>query len=153
ARLFAEAGSAASAPVIRALDRAAEAERTRLGCEGQVRGQLLIVIDQLDELFGPDLAPELRAAFARLLTVLAETGRVWLLATLRADLYERFLVEPGLLASRQAERRTISRPRVRRSWLRSSANRRKPPSSSSRRMRRPAKGSTSACCARPIGPT
>ena len=98
ARLFAEAGSAASAPVIRALDRAAEAERTRHGYEHQVRAHLLIVIDQLDELFGPDVAPELRTAFARLLTVFAETGQVWLLATLRADLYERFLAEPSLLA-------------------------------------------------------
>ena len=34
----------------------------------------------------------------RLLASLVETGQVWLLATLRADLYERFLAEPGLLA-------------------------------------------------------
>src|SRR5215469_1886362 len=102
ARLFAEAGSAASAPVIRALDRAAEKERTRHAYECPVRAQLLIVIDQLDELFGPDVAPETRAAFARLLTVFAETGQVWLLATLRADLYERFLAEPALLALKTA---------------------------------------------------
>jgi tetratricopeptide (TPR) repeat protein len=98
ARLFAEAGSAARAPVTRALERAAQAERIRQGFARQVRAQLLIVIDQLDELFAPDVAPELRTVFVRLLAGLAETGQVWLLATLRADLYERFLAEPGLLA-------------------------------------------------------
>ncbi len=98
ARLFTEAGSAASAPVTRALERAAEAERARQGYARPVRAQLLIVIDQLDELFGPDVPPELRAVFARLLAALAGTGQVWLLATLRADLYERFLAEPALVA-------------------------------------------------------
>jgi eukaryotic-like serine/threonine-protein kinase len=98
ARLFSEAGSAASAPVKRALERASEAERTRLGFARQIRAQLLIVIDQLDELFAPDVTPDQRGVFARLLVDLAQTGDVWLLATLRADLYERFLAEPALVA-------------------------------------------------------
>jgi tetratricopeptide (TPR) repeat protein len=96
--LFAEAASAASVPVIGALDRAAVAERARHGYQRDLRGGLVIVIDQLDELFGPEVTPEERSTFARLLTVFAETGRVWLLATLRADLYERFLAEPALMA-------------------------------------------------------
>ncbi|MBV8589581.1 MAG: tetratricopeptide repeat protein [Acetobacteraceae bacterium] len=98
ARLFTEAGSAAIAPVTRALERAAEAERSRQGSSRQFRAQLLIVVDQLDELFAPNVAAEQRALFVRILTGLVETGQVWLLATLRADLYERFLAEPGLLA-------------------------------------------------------
>jgi len=98
ARLFTEAGSAASAPVIRALERAAEAERVRQGFARPLHAQLLIVIDQLDELFGADVTPDQRCIFARLLAALAATGQVWLLATLRADLYERFLAEPDLLA-------------------------------------------------------
>jgi tetratricopeptide (TPR) repeat protein len=102
ARLFGEAGSAASAPVMHALERAAETERIRQGYERQLRAQLLILVDQLDELFGPDVSPEQRAAFAQLLAVLAGTGQVWLLATLRADLYERFLAEPALLALKSA---------------------------------------------------
>src|SRR5712691_6451305 len=83
---------------MRALQRAADAERGRQGSARQFRAQLLIVIDQLDELFAPNVAPEQRALFVRLLASLAETGQIWLLATLRADLYERFLAEPGLLA-------------------------------------------------------
>jgi hypothetical protein len=39
-----------------------------------------------------------RTAFAALLGHFATTGRVWIVATLRADLYERFLGEPALLA-------------------------------------------------------
>ncbi len=102
ARLFMEAGSAASVPVTRALERASEAERTRQGFARQMRAQLLIVIDQLDELFAPDVTPDERGVFARLLVALAETGHVWLLATLRADLYERFLAEPALVALKTA---------------------------------------------------
>jgi eukaryotic-like serine/threonine-protein kinase len=98
ARLFTEAASAASAPILRALERASEAERVRQAYARQLRARLLIVIDQLDELFGPDVTQDQRCAFARLLAVLAGTGQVWLLATLRADLYERFLAEPDLMA-------------------------------------------------------
>jgi eukaryotic-like serine/threonine-protein kinase len=102
ARLFTEAGPAASAPVTRALERASEAERTRQGFARQMRAQLLIVIDQLDELFAPDVTPDQRGGFARLLGAFAQTGQVWLLATLRADLYERFLAEPALVALKSA---------------------------------------------------
>ncbi len=98
ARLFTEAGSAASAAVTRALERAAEGERARQGSARQFSAQLLIVIDQLDELFALNVVAEQRARFVRLLASLVETGKIWLLATLRADLYERFLDEPGLLA-------------------------------------------------------
>jgi tetratricopeptide (TPR) repeat protein len=98
ARLFTEAAFAASAPILRALYRTSEAERKRQGFARQLEARLVIVIDQLDELFGPDVTPDQRGVFARLLMALAQTGRVWLLATLRADLYERFLAEPDLMA-------------------------------------------------------
>jgi hypothetical protein len=153
ARLFAEASSAASTPVTRALARAAETEAAQQGYARPVRAQLLIVVDQLDELFGPDVTAEQRAAFARLLAVLAETGQVWLLATLRADLYERFLAELPCWHLRPVERPMISRPRVRRSWPRSCASLRKRPGSSSRPIQRLASSSTNACYVRPSGPT
>ncbi len=98
ARLFVEAGPAAVSPVTRTLERAGEAERAQQGYVRPICARLLIVVDQLDELFGPDVTPDERAIFVRLLAGLAATGQVWLLATLRADLYERFLAEPGLLA-------------------------------------------------------
>ena len=57
----------------------------------------MLVVDQLDELFGREVAADERARFAHLLALFVETGRVWVVATLRADLYERFLADPVLL--------------------------------------------------------
>jgi hypothetical protein len=98
AELMRHAGAAAVTPVIRALDRIGETERRRQGFDRPVRIDLVILIDQLDELFAADVDAADRACFAALLSDLAATGRVWMLATLRADLYERFLGEPALLA-------------------------------------------------------
>ena len=87
----------------RAGDTCARACQPRPNGSGRVSrakfaAQLLIVVDQLDELFAPDVTPDQRGVFARLLVALGQTGDVWLLATLRADLYERFLAEPALFA-------------------------------------------------------
>ena len=54
------------------------------------------MVDQLDELFAAKSARR-RARFAKLVAKLVATGQVWVVATLRTDLYERFLREPGLL--------------------------------------------------------
>jgi tetratricopeptide (TPR) repeat protein len=62
----------------------------------------VILVDQLDELFGDHVVATERAAFARLLKLFAESGRIWLIATLRADLYDHFLAEPDLLALKSA---------------------------------------------------
>jgi tetratricopeptide (TPR) repeat protein len=97
ASLFAHADATAVGPVRRALERVGEAEKARQGYSRPLRVDLVLVIDQLDELFGNDVAATERAQFARLLALFVETGRVWVVATLRADLYERFLTEPVLL--------------------------------------------------------
>ena len=68
------------------------------GYDRPVRADLLIVIDQLDELFAGEVSEAERTRFAKLIAHLVATGRVWVIATLRADLYERFLKEPDLLA-------------------------------------------------------
>lgn len=98
AGLLAHAGAAATAPILNALERVGRAERARHGYQRAVEAHLILLVDQLDELFAPDLATEQRETFVRLLQLLVETGRVWVLATLRADLYDRFLAEPALLA-------------------------------------------------------
>jgi hypothetical protein len=84
-------------PIMHTLDRIAEFERAKSGYERPVSAQLLLVIDQLDELFADVVSEDERQAFARVLAHLAGTGRTWILATLRADLYERFLKQPELL--------------------------------------------------------
>ncbi|MCJ7529369.1 MAG: ATP-binding protein, partial [Methyloceanibacter sp.] len=98
AGLFAHADETSAKPILRALDRIAETEAQRSGHDRPVRADLLIVVDQLDELFGGGISEEMRARFATLIAHLVATGRVWVIATLRADLYERFLKEPELLA-------------------------------------------------------
>ena len=57
---------------------------------------MLLVVDQLDELFGADIGNDVRARFAQLLGLLARSGRVWVVATLRADLFEHFLLQKDL---------------------------------------------------------
>ena len=96
--LFAHADETCAKPIVRALDRVAEAEAKESGHDRAVRADLLIVVDQLDELFAGTVSDEERARFAKLLSLLVATGRVWVITTLRADLYERFLKEPDLLA-------------------------------------------------------
>ncbi len=96
-RLLAHGDETAARPIVGALERIGEAEREKSGYERPVRANLLLVVDQLDELFSGDAQTGDVAAFATLLAALAATGRVWIVATLRADLYERFLREPALL--------------------------------------------------------
>ena len=61
-----------------------------------MRAELLLVVDQLDELFASDTPEQQRRQFSRLLAVLLATDRVWVIATLRADLYERVLEDRDL---------------------------------------------------------
>ena len=95
--LMRHADSTVAVPILHALDRVAEQERARTGHERAVSAHLLLVIDQLDELFGPGLMENERSAFCRTLSLLSATGRVWVIGTLRADLYEQFLKQPDLL--------------------------------------------------------
>jgi len=98
ADLLRHGSAAAVMPLIRTLDRIGEAARVHQGYERSVRVDLVVLVDQLDELFSADVEAAERAAFAALLENFAASGRIWVLATLRADLYERFLAEPALLA-------------------------------------------------------
>ena len=52
---------------------------------------LALLVDQLDEIFAPSVSPRTREAFAALLAQLTATRRVWIVATLRADLYQETL--------------------------------------------------------------
>ena len=98
AKLLAHADESCAKPVVKALDRIGEEESQKSGYDRPVRADLLIVVDQLDELFAGEVNDAERERFAKLLAQLVATGRVWVIATLRADLYERFLKQPELLA-------------------------------------------------------
>ena len=85
------AGRAATAPIEKALKLLADTERNASGGDKEQPAHLLLIIDQLDEIFGAGVDDAARVAFARLLDRLARTGLIWIVATLRAELYEAFL--------------------------------------------------------------
>lgn len=100
-RLATALASGDAASVTWALEQVAEQSKATGGYDRPVRADLLLIVDQLDELFGADVDEAARAAFARALSALVATGQVWVVATLRTDLYERLQQTPGLLELKQ----------------------------------------------------
>lgn len=92
----------AAAPVINALNRVSEDIRHRLGSDEPPKGGLVILVDQLEELFAPAVDPALRERFADSLDELAATGRVVVIATLRSDAYADFTRSAVLLGLKEA---------------------------------------------------
>ncbi len=63
--------------------------------------RFLLVVDQLEELFScPHWQEPERRAFAALLEALARSGKVWVLATMRADFLGTVQTQPSLVALR-----------------------------------------------------
>lgn len=93
AEVFRLGGKPVVRPVLRSLERAVEAEQ-RAG--KPARGALLLLVDQLEQLFASDETDSETAAFAECLVELIATGQVWCVATLRADFYEQFLRQSAL---------------------------------------------------------
>jgi tetratricopeptide (TPR) repeat protein len=89
--LLAHGDAASVKPISAALDKVAHEEGRAQAISRRVRCDLVILIDQLDELFSMSVDPDERMRFASILEQLLATGRVWIVATLRADLYELFL--------------------------------------------------------------
>ena len=96
AALLAHADAAAVRPLLAALDKVGEAERAAHAMQGKTRCDLVILVDQLDELFAATLDADTRRRFAQILEHLVATGRVWVVATLRADLYGLLLKDEVL---------------------------------------------------------
>ncbi len=89
-------GAAAVRPITAALLRVAEAERQQRRTDEPLRPVLVLLVDQLEELFAQAVGDEERASFAGVLKELLASGRVWIIATLRADLYELLLKQTTL---------------------------------------------------------
>jgi eukaryotic-like serine/threonine-protein kinase len=83
-------------PVLDSLAAIERESSKKGGYDRAVKAALLLVVDQLDELFGGEIGEDVRARFAQLLRLLARSGRVWIIATLRADLFDRYLAQPDL---------------------------------------------------------
>jgi tetratricopeptide (TPR) repeat protein len=95
AALASASPDSAVAPILRALNRLSVDKPGVDTASGPGRRfGLLLAIDQLEEIF---IRPEAdRRNFVRLLTALASTGRVWLVATMRNDFYDRLRLDPEL---------------------------------------------------------
>ena len=102
ARVLAES-PAAAAPLIRtALSQAADSLAQRSGLERPPQARLALVVDQAEEIFTrPEIGPERRQALARALKALAESGLVWIVATMRSEFYPRLSELPDLVALKE----------------------------------------------------
>ena len=99
---FRGGAAAAARPVVRALERVAEIARRERHADQPLRPALVLLVDQLEEVFAQGVDDDERAAFAKSLKELVATRQVWCLATLRADLYELLLKQPTLAAMKEA---------------------------------------------------
>ena len=88
--------AAAIKPILNALSRVGAGEHDRARYSREVRCDLMLLIDQLEELFAASVSEAERTAFIDLVAALVGTGRIWVAATLRADFYARMLDQPAL---------------------------------------------------------
>jgi formylglycine-generating enzyme required for sulfatase activity len=107
AALLRDAPAQASRPIRQALATAGQA--AGLGEAGEAR--LLVIIDQLEELFTQDQLPEReRDAFVAALDALAKSGVVWIVTTMRSDFFDRLETLPTLAALSTGEARFLLMP-------------------------------------------
>jgi WD40 repeat protein len=78
-------------PVSRTLARLADEWRAKEGLDRPAQGRVVVLIDQLEELFSSDINDTDREVFAAVCTELANSGSAVLIATLRADAYPIFI--------------------------------------------------------------
>lgn len=100
AELFAGKPDLACDPIVLALNQIGEQEQARRGFERPLQVNLLLLVDQFEDIFAGGATPEKkgiaeedRAQFANLLAAMATTGRIWIISTLRGDMYERMITE------------------------------------------------------------
>ena len=90
----------------RALEDVAQADRARGLMLPSEAATLIVVIDQLEELFTDQRIPaDQRQRFLILISALAHGGRVWVLATMRADLWHRGCESAELVSLARGKRR------------------------------------------------
>lgn len=90
-------GAATATTIVGILDELARAQAAREGSSREMRTDLLLLVDQFESIFVSNLPDERRSAFAALLQILCRTRRIWVVSTLRADLYHRFLARGAFI--------------------------------------------------------
>ena len=87
-----------SFPFRQALAHVAQDARRRQGLLHHEEARLVLLVDQVEELFTREFDPERRALFVRILAGLARSGVVWVVATVRNDLWHRAAAIPALVS-------------------------------------------------------
>jgi hypothetical protein len=106
-RLLREAPRQAARPIQQGL--AAAGQAAGLAETGEAR--LLVIVDQLEELFTHDKVPESeRNAFVTALDAMAKSGLVWVVALMRSDFFDRLETMPALASLSADESRYLLLP-------------------------------------------
>ncbi len=93
AQLFADEMDEACDLILAALDDVGQRETLQRRFERPLQANLLLLVDQFEDIFADNLPPEVRGQFANLLAALVSTRRVWIISTLRGDMYEKMITE------------------------------------------------------------
>ena len=99
AALLRSAPEAGAKAVARALQRCAQTVAEREKFERAFEARLMLVVDQLEELFA--LPAEAVTAFVGALTSLIASGKVFIVCTMRSDLYASLQAVPALVALKE----------------------------------------------------
>ena len=91
----------ATARIVAALEAIA-ALAPDIGRAQAPRARLLLLVDQMEEVFRADVSADERTAFLRALSLLTATGRIWAIATLRDDVYGRLISDRYGIALKDA---------------------------------------------------
>jgi hypothetical protein len=94
-----------SYPFRAALDRVVAAERARNALLPHETARLVLLVDQMEDLFTRRIDPARRELFVRILAGLARSGLVWVVGTMRNDLWHRAVEIPQLVALVEASAR------------------------------------------------
>lgn len=93
-------------PFMTALGRLTEEGRQTGRLLAFEKAKLILVVDQLEELFSAaGIHPDDRRLFIKLMAGLARSGTVWVIATLRADFWHRAAEIPELIALAEGQHR------------------------------------------------
>lgn len=92
-------------PFRQALNRVIEEERRTKALLPHETARLVLLVDQMEELFTRRVDPARRDLFVRILAGLARSGCVWVVATMRNDLWHRAVEIPQLVALVEASAR------------------------------------------------
>jgi len=104
--------SLAEAPALAGMLRSAPGDAADALVDALGEGtHLALVVDQLEELFSdPAVTSGEREAFVAALAVLAQSGRVWTVATLRSDFYPRCVELPELVRLKEDAQLDVAPP-------------------------------------------